>query len=201
MANYQSIDTFINKFNGGFRPNRFRVNGQVGAGEATNIFHIKSASLPASSMTTLQIPYKGRFFKLPGNRIYDTWTITVLDDTPPEGAAGAIGSNLWQSFHNWSEQFNSHVGNEVADGTEYTFGAAVKVNPGSGTDEVGMINWTVEQLDLVGQVTKKITLFNCWPVKVGAIVLNMDNYEELITFPVTLTYQYFEIDLPTPAIF
>ncbi len=189
MPNFHKIDDFIDKFNGGYRPNRFRVTGQVGAGTKTSIFHIKSASLPASSISTLQIPYKGRFFKVPGNRLYDTWTITILDDVPPTGSQTS-GSDLWQSFHDWSEQFNSHVDNEILPSMLYDFGAG----KGSDSDELGMINWTVEQLDLVGASTKKITLYNCWPTKVGAVVLNMDNYEELVTFPVTLTYQYFTVD-------
>lgn len=184
----QSIDSFIGKFKGGFRPNRFEVIGQVGAGLKTGTFHIRSASLPGSTISTLQIPYRGRFFKLPGNRSYDTWTITVLDDYPIN-TNGDKDSGLWGSFHRWSEQFNDHVNNTIDAGLLKTFGTNGQVNG----DTEGMINWTVKQLDINGSVVKTIELKDCWPTKVGAIVLSMDNNEELVTFPVTLTYQYIEI--------
>jgi hypothetical protein len=187
-----SISSFIGKFQGGFRPNRFRVTGQVGVGMPTSEFHIKSASLPGSTISTLQIPYRGRFFKLPGNRLYDPWTITVLDDKP-SSTNGAANSGLWGAFHAWSEQFNHHDTNEIDSAIATNFGAQPQTSTGTITDDKGMISWTVNQLDIKGVVTKTITLQNCWPRKVGAIVLSMDNNEELITFPVTLSYQYISI--------
>jgi hypothetical protein len=181
MAN--SIQDFISNFQGGLRPNRFRVIGAIGEDGDTTDFHIISASLPASKISTIEVPYRGRIYKIPGNREYSEWEITILDDT-------ASGTVLWKDFHDWSENFNSHVANTLAGGIAPGFGAGSNAS----ADGAGMNDWTVEQLDLNGVAVKKVTLINCWPSKVGAVSLSMDKNEELVSFPVTIQYQYIEID-------
>lgn len=188
MANKNAISDFMGAFNGGYRPNRFRVTGKVGAGDEFSVFHVKAASLPASTVTTLQIPFKGRFFKMPGNRTYDPWTITVLDDDPA-GTVTTTGSKLWGAFSDWSETFNNHETNEIDSAIQFGFGAEKAAQ----NDTEGMIHWDIEQLDLLGNSVKKIKLYNCWPTKLGAVVLNMDNNEDLVTFPVTILFQYMEV--------
>lgn len=180
----QKITDFIGGFGGGLRPNRFRVTGKMGLGESTTIFHIKSSTIPGSKISTIEIPYRGRTFKMPGTRLYDSWDITVLDDSE-EGN----GTSLWDDFHQWSENFNSHEGNLIKQDLKYSFGS-----DGTNNNNLGMNNWSVEQLDINGNSVKKITLWDCWPSRVGQILLSMDNNEELVTFPVTLQYQYLEID-------
>lgn len=174
MANYNSITDFINGFGGGYRPNRFRVQGAIGTlGSPELKFHIKAASLPASSISTIMIPYRGRNFKMPGNRTYAPWQITILDDNETEGTA------LWGHFHTWSNQINDHM-NNITNAEDLNFGSQLKL-------------WTIYQLDINGEETKKITLQNCWPAEVGPIILNMDDNETLSTFTVTLEYSHYAI--------
>jgi len=176
------ITSFINSFNGGYRPNRFIVEGSIGADKQVTKFHIQSASLPGSKISTMEIPYRGRVFKMPGNREYTGWDIIVLDDTDEAG-----GTKLWDSFHLWSENFNDHVTNKIDSSIAFSFGAATPSQDAAGK---GMNNWTVKQLDIDGISRKEMTLVNCWPSKVGPIMLSMDKNDELVTFSVTLQYQY-----------
>lgn len=180
----QSISNFIDKFKGGFRPNRFLVEGSIGNTESTTKFHIQTASIPGSKISTIEIPYRGRVFKMPGNRDYPGWDITVLDDLDENG-----GTELWDDFHKWSENFNDHISNTIDSTIATSFGAAT---PGQDAAGKGMNNWTVKQLDIDGNVKKTMTLVNCWPSKIGPIILSMDKNDELVTFSVTLQYQYLE---------
>lgn len=173
MANYNSITDFIGAFGGGYRPNRFMVNGKVGTVSETLTFHIKAASLPASSISTIMVPYRGRNFKMPGNRTYTPWQITVLDDNETEGTA------LWGRFHDWSNKINDHLDN-ITNAADLNFGDQLQ-------------RWNIYQLDINGAVSKQIDLINCWPAEVGPIILNMDDNETLSTFTVTLEYSHYDI--------
>ena len=41
----------------------------------------KAASLPASNIAPIEVPFRGRIFKVAGDRTFDTWTLTVINDT------------------------------------------------------------------------------------------------------------------------
>jgi len=168
-----SISSFINNFGGGLRPNRFRVTGSVGSNTPNLTFHIRAASMPASTLSTLLIPYRGRTFKMPGNRTYATWQISVLDDIAQGGVS------LWRPFHDWSEQFNDHVTN-LTTAAQKDF-----------TDK--MTTWNVYQLDINGADLRRITLYNCWPSDVGQVALSMDTNDELVTFPINLEYSHYDV--------
>ena len=42
-------------------------------------FLIKSASLPASNIGTIAIPFQGRVFNVPGDRSFDSWSTTIMN--------------------------------------------------------------------------------------------------------------------------
>lgn len=162
----QAISDFVNAFNGGMRPNRFVINMPKIGGNRP--FHIRSASLPAASTSVLQIPYRGRVFKMPGNRTFGSWIITVLDDTEPQ--------NLWKNFHTWANEIQNHVTN-ISYGGDFT-----------GV----MSNATIQHLNMNGVAQKTVVLNRCWPSEVGEVRLSMDDNESLSTFNVTLEYQYIQ---------
>jgi len=43
-------------------------------------FMCKAAALPASNIAAIDVPFRGRIFKVAGDRTIDTWTITVIND-------------------------------------------------------------------------------------------------------------------------
>ena len=103
-----NITGFVNAFaGGGVRTNLFKVTGVI-PGYQTNdaqlqmSFLIKAAQIPASSLGTIEVPYRGRRIKIPGDRTFQDWSITVLSDT---------NMSLRSAFENWSAIFNGHTEN------------------------------------------------------------------------------------------
>ena len=86
----RTIDSFKSKLTGGgARPNLFEVilNFPRGITDGINDFDekarflVKAANLPASNITPIDVPFRGRNLKIAGDRTSDVWTITVINDT------------------------------------------------------------------------------------------------------------------------
>lgn len=81
-----SLKTFKNSLaGGGARPNLFRVdiNGILPGGnslDADDNILIKAAQLPESTVGLIEVPFRGRTFKVAGDRTFAPWTITVIND-------------------------------------------------------------------------------------------------------------------------
>jgi len=71
---------------GGARPNLFEVRMTDLPDfvddwpSETFQFMCKAAALPASNIAPIDVPFRGRIFKVAGDRTIDTWTITVIND-------------------------------------------------------------------------------------------------------------------------
>ena len=44
-------------------------------------FLVKGANLPASNIQQIEVPFRGRVLKIAGDRTFDSWTVTVINDT------------------------------------------------------------------------------------------------------------------------
>ena len=72
---------------GGARPNLFQVDltsfpGSDDTNYDSDSFSVlcKAAQLPASNVASIDVPFRGRIFKVAGDRTFDTWTVTVIND-------------------------------------------------------------------------------------------------------------------------
>ena len=70
---------------GGARPNLFEVElTTLPAGiawPADNFRYMcKAAQLPASVIANIDIPFRGRIFKVAGDRTIEPWSITIIND-------------------------------------------------------------------------------------------------------------------------
>ena len=71
---------------GGARPNLFEVRMTDLPDfvddwpSETFQFMCKAAALPASNIAPIDVPFRGRIFKVAGDRTIDTWTITIIND-------------------------------------------------------------------------------------------------------------------------
>ena len=95
MANLRTITNFKSALRGGgARPNLFEVDitgwpGSENMGDFGNDakeefqFLCKAAALPASNITPIEIPFRGRTLKVAGDRTFDTWNITIINDDSP----------------------------------------------------------------------------------------------------------------------
>ena len=167
-----TIDQFkANIAGGGARANQFRVILNTPSGIATGLiaanaqFMIRSAALPGQTITEIPVQFRGRQLYLAGDREFETWTTTVLNDTD---FAIRNGIERWMNGIN-DLQTNTGVTNV----TEYT------------------ADMVVQQLDRDDAVLKQYTLTSCWPTAISAIDLNMDTASEIETFEITWRYTSF----------
>ena len=98
------VDDFKAKIRGGgARPNLFKAtinfpgyaNGDV---ELTS-FLCEAAQLPASIMGTIIVPFRGRQLKMAGDRTFDVWTPTIINDTD---------FNVRNAMERWMNGMNAH---------------------------------------------------------------------------------------------
>tara|TARA_E500000178_G_scaffold238308_1_gene234810 strand:+ start:7997 stop:8518 length:522 start_codon:yes stop_codon:yes gene_type:complete len=167
-----TIDQFkAQLIGGGARANQFRVILNTPSGIATGLisanaqFMIRSAALPGQTITEIPVQFRGRQLYLAGDREFETWTTTVLNDTD---FAIRNGIERWMNGIN-DLQTNTGVTNV----TEYT------------------ADMVVQQLDRDDAVLKQYTLTSCWPTAISAIDLNMDTASEIETFEITWRYTSF----------
>ena len=60
-------------------------------------FLVKAAALPSSTVAPIDIPFRGRILKIAGDRTFETWTITVMNDT---------SFNIRSAFEKWMNFIN-----------------------------------------------------------------------------------------------
>ena len=169
-----NISSFTGQFlNGGVRPNLFEVQGNIGpfGQDSQAPFLIKAAQLPASTIGVVEVPYRGRKIKVPGDRTFAEWTITVLSDG---------NFQLRDKFEAWSQAINAHEGN-TPSGADY---------PAPLEDGAIYQDWQIYQLDRQGTKIKTYNFIGCFPSEISAIDLNMETTDSLEEFTVTLQYTY-----------
>ena len=165
-----NISSFAGQFlKGGIRPHLFEVNGNIGPFADEKIpFLVKAAQLPASTLGLIEVPYRGRKIKVPGDRTFAEWTITVLAD-------GHF--DLRDKFEAWSSNINQHESNIPNEESQ----------PMQGEN---YMDWQVFQLDRKGNKIKGYNFIGCWPSEVSAIDVNHETTDSLTEFTVTLQYTY-----------
>ena len=92
MANFnqRSITDFRSRMTGGgARANLFEVEITF-PDELTIVtstvsdkvpFLVKAAEIPASNLGNIPVPYRGRVLPIAGDRTFDPWTVTVINNT------------------------------------------------------------------------------------------------------------------------
>ena len=80
------VDDFKAKLKGGgARSNLFKatINFPAYAGGDVELtsFLCEAAQLPGSTMGIIEMPFRGRILKMAGDRTFDTWSPTIINDT------------------------------------------------------------------------------------------------------------------------
>jgi hypothetical protein len=189
MATNHTITDFKSGFNGGTRANRFAVKitfpDAITANKpTTTVYHAMAAKLPESDLGSISVPYRGRVAHYAGDRDYKPWTVTFVDDT---------GTNAtWYAFQKWADLLSSHPNNTVTDQTYAADNLLCDV------DFLQLHDPTATTATYAGVVVphdgiRRITLKHAWPSEVGQIGLDMGEGGSLVSFPVTFTFDYYEI--------
>jgi len=145
-------------------PSQIQVEGLNDVLEKAR-FLVKAANMPASNVTPIEVPFRGRTLKIAGDRTFDSWTVTVINDTD-----FAIRS----AFEKWMNTIN-----RVSDNTGTTDPAAYQADA------------FVYQLDRDGSVLRSYHFYDVFPTQVTAIELSYDA-TGIQDFQVELQVQWWE---------
>ena len=187
----------LNKFKsalvgGGARPNLFAVTvGTVpalGTDFGTNFkFMCKAASLPASNIASIDVPFRGRIFKVAGDRTIENWTITVINDE--DFAIRTI-------FEDWMNNIVKLENNTGATNPNSYMGNADVVQLGrneklgSEQNDGGKASgdsYTNDEQDIANLAQYKFQ--DIWPVNISAIDLSYDNSDQIEEYTVEFAVQ------------
>ena len=158
---------------GGTRPNLFEV--EIAFPDQTAIdndvkdksrFLIKAAALPASNITPIDVNFRGRILKIAGDRTFDTWTITVLND---------VDFSIRSAFEKWMNLIN-----KMSDAT------------GEQNPAVYQPDAYVHQLDRDGSTLRTYKFHDVFPTNISQVDLSYETVDAIEEFTVEMQVQWWE---------
>jgi hypothetical protein len=184
-----SIDTFRSYVDSDFaRPNLFQVElnfpsaltGSATQGSATSdlkkrsLVLVKAANLPASTVGVIEVPFRGRTLKIAGDRTFEPWTVTVMNDAKFQ---------LRSYFELWISkiQYQNENYSDFAKISDYQTSA------------------TVRQLGRQGDILRSYEFQGVFPTNVSAIDLAWESNDSIEEYTVEFQVQYWNQKTDTEA--
>jgi len=133
---------------------------------------ISSASLPPAIVDKVPVYYFGRQVKYSGERVFPDWDVTVYCDED------FIARDVFES---WSNKINTLISNR------YSLSNTM--------NSYKLDHVMVEQFSKAGPpnengVIKSYTFWGVWPTVVSPMVVSWDRTNQISTFDVTFSYDY-----------
>ena len=172
MAN---ISSFTNALQGGgARANQFQVTmsggGATGGPVSQSLsFLCRGAQIPALTIGEIAVPYRGRQVFLAGDRTYDAWTVTIMNDRSM-GIRGQL-----ESWMNNMQDIGAATTSPSLNANSYYATALVK------------------QLDRNDAPIRTYTLEGVWPTTLDAIDLAFDANDAIEEFGATFRFNWMTI--------
>ena len=171
-----NINEFRSQMQGdGARPNLFEVSmpfpafALPGNAQQKVTFMCKTAQLPGSTVNTVPVQYFGRELKFAGNRTFQDWTISVINDED---------FVVRNAFERWMNGLNSHSLNVR--------------NPAAATPLGYTVDAGVTQYGKGGNTLKKYKFIGVFPTDLSPIDVDWGSNDTIEEFTVTLSYQWWE---------
>lgn len=192
-ASERAISQFRSELDGGgLRPNLYEVHLDFPDGVAPNlaqakndgIFFCKAAALPAANMGLIEVPFRGRQLKVAGDRTFDTWTVTILNDTDM-GLRGAFERWINMLGTADSGQGRTNPSTYQKELYVYQLGRALPGSTGS-SSEFSDTN--------INPALRRYKFWGCFPTAVSQIDLAYDNNDAISEFTVEFQVQWWESD-------
>lgn len=158
-----NVGNFSNQFPSGdyARPNLFQVQIEGMDGS----YHIKAASLPATTVGMVEVPYLNRKIKVPGDRTFADYTITVINDEMYE---------LRDNLLNWQSEIQGFS----------TFAAATGVIGAHKSIKVTPLNRDMSPNDM-----SAVDIYG-WPSEIGSIDLSWETTDAVQEYTVTFSVSW-----------
>ena len=166
-----NIHDFKESFRGGVRPNLFRcsISHTVGIGNVE--FLCKGTQIPSSTIGNIDVPFRGRQLKVPGDRTFTDWTVTVLND--PQFI-------IRSAFEDWSANITHHAANVSSLNHSSVYGQA-----------------QVIQMGRNGEALRTYRMEDIYPTEIAAIDLGMDTNDTVEEYGVTFAVNNWHSDNST----
>lgn len=159
---------------GGARPTLFRVeltNPVNNSSDSIAPFLIQAASLPASSISPVEVPYFGRKIKIAGDRTFEVWNVTVMNDED---------FKIRHTLEQWHNQINSLQGN--------------KNQGASSSPLLYKSTGLVTQFGKTGNTLRRYKFNGLFPIEISTIDLDWNATDQIETFNVTFAFDWYEVD-------
>ena len=162
---------------GGARPNLFEVelafpqSITISNGKDNDLdrFLVKAAALPASNVTPIEVPFRGRILKIAGDRTFDTWTVTVINDT---------NFVIRSAFEQWMNSINKHDdATGLVDPNDYQIDGV-----------------RVHQLDRDGNKLRSYRFYGVFPTNISQIDLSFETGDTIEEFTVESQVQWWSAE-------
>lgn len=174
-----------------FSPGTFRAQ-LVGSGARPNLFDLtfvfpaivsnagqagqlvtymgRAASKPPAQLGIIDVKYFGRSLKYPGDRVFPTWSITIINDE---------NFKVHDAFVNWSNLLNAFAANTR--------------DSSAATPSAYMTDVLINQYSKIGGAPiKQYKLVGAWPRNIGEIAFDWGVNDSIEEFGVDLEYQWWE---------
>ena len=199
MSTLRTITAFKSKLSGGgARPNLFEVElpsfpeaaggntWRTGDNQESDTFKFlcKAASLPASVITPVEIPFRGRILKVAGDRTFETWTTTIINDE---------NFLIRNAFETWMQGIskNSNASGATDANSYMTYALVHQLGRGADKGQSSTSASTaVSGTTLVP--LKTYTFFDVFPTNISAIDLSYENTDAIEEYTVEFQVQYWE---------
>ena len=170
----RTITDFKSKMaGGGARPNLFEVElvfpdpiAIENDVKEKSRFLVKAALLPASNITPIEVNFRGRILKIAGDRTFDTWTVTVIND---------VDFSIRSAMEKWMDFINS-----MEDAT------------GAQDPALYQPDAYVHQLDRDGSTLRSYKFHDIFPTNISAIDLSYETVDTVEEFTVEFQVQWWE---------
>ena len=184
--NQRNITEFRSRLSGGgARANLFEVEIAFPEELGINLtdvsdkvpFLVKAAEIPASNLGNIPVPYRGRVLPVAGDRTFDPWTVTIINDTDFQ---------IRDAMEKWSNSINDlQTAQGTIDPAVYQRSALVKQLSREGSNP--------------GDPEKVLRTYNfegIYPNTVSSIPLDFGATDQIQEFQVTFNYLFYEVQSP-----
>ena len=183
MSTLRTITGFKERLaGGGARSNLFEVSipsfpaplqnlWRTGAGNEIDTFKFlcKTAALPASNVASIDVPFRGRVMKVAGDRTFDPWTVTIIND---EDFQLRTAFELWM---NSISKLDNNTG--ITNPTSYMTDAFVyQLGRGANQGRFSESNSDIDNGDAIPPL-RTYKFYDIFPTNVSEISVSYDDSE------------------------
>ena len=142
--------------------------------KATGEFLIKAAEIPASNLGNIPVPFRGRVLPVAGDRTFDPWTVTVINDN---------NFKIRDAMEKWSNFINDlQTSQGIINPEDYQTSAFVKQLSREGEANPGTID-----------ILREYRFEGIYPNVVSSIPLDYGATDQIEEFQVTFNYLFYSV--------